>query len=277
MRQTADQRRESVLAAATAALAAKGLYGSTTEQIARQAGISQPDVFRLFGSKTNLFIAVLTRALAAADDHGGRRGDAAQRILLHALRPAMSRRYEPRSSPRELAAEPTRRASKRTSTFERACFDSPRTPRTVQRRRNETVAAHSRRSARERRNDQRTGRSSAALAQGPTTDPLRRLQPQGASLTRDDMPPRNLPEANVGRASVDALEARSTRASDARCARRASRQTGSAPADRENARFHPCEREQCWCTRAVVGRARPEQRALSTVTGGAAVSSHKGR
>jgi AcrR family transcriptional regulator len=84
-RQTADQRRESVLTAATTAFAAKGLYGTTTEEIARRAGISQPYVFRLFGSKMNLFIAVLARALLDAPDLRGRESRELQRILLHAL------------------------------------------------------------------------------------------------------------------------------------------------------------------------------------------------
>jgi pimeloyl-ACP methyl ester carboxylesterase len=51
----------------------------------------------------------------------------------------------------------------------------------------------------------------------------------------------------------------------------------SAPANGENARLHPCEREQRWCICAAIGRARAEHRALSTVTGGASMSSHKGR
>jgi AcrR family transcriptional regulator len=100
-RQTADQRRESVLAAATTAFAAKGLYGTTTEEIARRAGISQPYVFRLFGSKMNLFIAVLARALLDTDDHHGREGGELERILLHAL----AARDEPRVRAQLLAAQ----------------------------------------------------------------------------------------------------------------------------------------------------------------------------
>ena len=41
-RQTADERREAVLIAATHEFAVKGLHGASTEDIARAAGISQP-------------------------------------------------------------------------------------------------------------------------------------------------------------------------------------------------------------------------------------------
>jgi AcrR family transcriptional regulator len=99
-RQTADQRREAVLDAATTAFAAKGLYGTTTEEIARRAGISQPYVFRLFGSKMNLFIAVLTRVLLTADQHDRHAEDRSQRVLLHAL----AARDEPRIRAQLLAA-----------------------------------------------------------------------------------------------------------------------------------------------------------------------------
>jgi AcrR family transcriptional regulator len=57
-RQTADERREAVLEAARDEFAQHGLRGASTDAIARQAGISQPYVFRLFGSKKALFVAV---------------------------------------------------------------------------------------------------------------------------------------------------------------------------------------------------------------------------
>jgi AcrR family transcriptional regulator len=81
-RHTADQRREAVVVAAMAAFAAKGLYGTATEEIARRAGISQPYLFRLFGSKLNLFLVVLERALLADDPDGSGHPD---RVVLHAL------------------------------------------------------------------------------------------------------------------------------------------------------------------------------------------------
>jgi len=57
-RQTADERREAVLEAARHEFARHGLHGASTDAIARRAGISQPYLFRLFGSKKALFIAV---------------------------------------------------------------------------------------------------------------------------------------------------------------------------------------------------------------------------
>ena len=38
-----------------------GLHGASTEEIARGAGISQPYVFRLFGTKKELYLAVVAR------------------------------------------------------------------------------------------------------------------------------------------------------------------------------------------------------------------------
>lgn len=58
LRQTAEQRREAVLDAARIEFARHGLHGASTETIARVAGISQPYLFKLFGSKKELFLAV---------------------------------------------------------------------------------------------------------------------------------------------------------------------------------------------------------------------------
>ncbi|MFN0153506.1 MAG: TetR/AcrR family transcriptional regulator [Gaiella sp.] len=57
-RQTAQERREAVLVAAKKEFAARGLHGASTDAIAKGAGISQPYLFRLFGTKKELFIAV---------------------------------------------------------------------------------------------------------------------------------------------------------------------------------------------------------------------------
>jgi AcrR family transcriptional regulator len=56
-RQTADERRVAVLEAARVEFAQHGLHGASTDAIARSAGISQPYLFRLFGSKKELFLA----------------------------------------------------------------------------------------------------------------------------------------------------------------------------------------------------------------------------
>ena len=62
-RQTAGERRETVLDAAKGEFAAKGFHGASTEAIARTAGISQPYLFRLFGTKKELYLATTQRAI----------------------------------------------------------------------------------------------------------------------------------------------------------------------------------------------------------------------
>jgi AcrR family transcriptional regulator len=62
-RKTAEERREAVLEAAMVEFAAHGLEGGSTEAIARAVGISQPYVFRLFGTKKELFMATIERCL----------------------------------------------------------------------------------------------------------------------------------------------------------------------------------------------------------------------
>ena len=64
-RQTAAQRRESILRAAAEVFGRRGYVGAPTDQIAKAAGISQPYVVRLFGSKEALFLAVLLDAKEA--------------------------------------------------------------------------------------------------------------------------------------------------------------------------------------------------------------------
>lgn len=56
-----EERREQILAAATKAFAEHGFAGTTTDQVAQAAGVSQPYVVRLFGTKRSLFQAVLER------------------------------------------------------------------------------------------------------------------------------------------------------------------------------------------------------------------------
>jgi AcrR family transcriptional regulator len=82
---TADERRESVLEAALIEFAARGLEGTSTEHVARRAGISQPYLFRLFPTKKELFLALVERCFqrvadaftaAAADRVGGEAIDA---------------------------------------------------------------------------------------------------------------------------------------------------------------------------------------------------------
>jgi AcrR family transcriptional regulator len=60
-RMPAAERREMVLEAAVAEFAAHGLAGTSTEDVARRAGISQPYLFRLFPTKKALFLALVER------------------------------------------------------------------------------------------------------------------------------------------------------------------------------------------------------------------------
>src|SRR3954465_4802432 len=64
-RKTATERRDEILEAALVEFAAHGLDGGSTEAIAKAVGISQPYVFRLFGTKKQLFIAATERGLRA--------------------------------------------------------------------------------------------------------------------------------------------------------------------------------------------------------------------
>ncbi len=102
-RMRAGQRRELILDAAMRVFGDHGYVGTTTAEIARAAGVSQPYVVRMFGTKEKLFVEVLHRALetllaafraALADESGipaARRiglayvGLAAQRGLLLSL------------------------------------------------------------------------------------------------------------------------------------------------------------------------------------------------
>jgi AcrR family transcriptional regulator len=60
-RMTADERRDAIVAAGVQEFATGGLVGASTDAIARRAGVSQPYVFQLFGTKKDLFLAVVRR------------------------------------------------------------------------------------------------------------------------------------------------------------------------------------------------------------------------
>lgn len=63
-RRTAEERRETVLEAARAEFAVTGYHGTSTEAIAQRAGISQPYLFRLYGTKKELFLACIERGFS---------------------------------------------------------------------------------------------------------------------------------------------------------------------------------------------------------------------
>ncbi len=78
-RMSADERRAEIVDKAVTAFAVGGLHGTSTESIARMAGVTQPYLFRLFGTKRDLFIAAVDAAFErtrlsferAADAVGG--------------------------------------------------------------------------------------------------------------------------------------------------------------------------------------------------------------
>ena len=85
-RKSAEERRAAVLEAALTEFGDHGFEGASTDAIARAAGISQPYLFRLFGTKKELFIAVVQACFG--DTYG--RFDAAAKGLegeeaLHAM------------------------------------------------------------------------------------------------------------------------------------------------------------------------------------------------
>jgi AcrR family transcriptional regulator len=67
-RKTADERREEILDAALTEFAQHGYGATSTDAIARAAGISHPYLFRLFRTKKELFIATVERCLADTYD-----------------------------------------------------------------------------------------------------------------------------------------------------------------------------------------------------------------
>jgi AcrR family transcriptional regulator len=63
-RRSAEDRREEITGIALRHFAEGGYHGTSTEAIAREAGISQPYLFRLFRTKRELFMACADRCYA---------------------------------------------------------------------------------------------------------------------------------------------------------------------------------------------------------------------
>jgi AcrR family transcriptional regulator len=61
VRKSAAERREQILEAAMEEFAARGLRGASVEDLAGRVGVSQPYVYRLFGTKKDLFLAAMGR------------------------------------------------------------------------------------------------------------------------------------------------------------------------------------------------------------------------
>jgi AcrR family transcriptional regulator len=61
-RLSADERREALVVAGMDEFAEQGLAGASVDAIASRAGVSQPYVYQLFGTKKELFLAVVRSA-----------------------------------------------------------------------------------------------------------------------------------------------------------------------------------------------------------------------
>ncbi|MEZ0115368.1 AcrR family transcriptional regulator [Catenulispora sp. EB89] len=94
-RMSAEERRDQVVRAAVAEFAVRGLEGTSTGDIAKRVGVSQPYLFRLFPTKRDLFIAavqygatqvrdVFTKAAEGKYGHAAlaAMGDAYQNLLM---------------------------------------------------------------------------------------------------------------------------------------------------------------------------------------------------
>src|SRR4051794_541324 len=63
-RKSADERRGEIVAIASRHFAEGGYHGTSTDVIAREAGISQPYLFRLFRTKRELFLVCVDNCYA---------------------------------------------------------------------------------------------------------------------------------------------------------------------------------------------------------------------
>jgi AcrR family transcriptional regulator len=90
-RKTAEERREEILAAALEEFGEHGLHGTSTDAVARKAGVSQPYLFRLFGTKKELYLEVVRRCLRDTlqlfqDVSAGKSGEEALQAIGEAYR-----------------------------------------------------------------------------------------------------------------------------------------------------------------------------------------------
>ncbi len=96
---SAEERRESVIRAATKEFARGGYYGTSTEAIAKRVGVSQPYLFRLFPSKKAIFLAAAERCVEDtirmfADASDGLEGEEALHAMANAYTKAMTEQPE---------------------------------------------------------------------------------------------------------------------------------------------------------------------------------------
>lgn len=102
-RHTADERRTEIVAAAIPAFAVGGLHGTSTDTIAQAVGVTGPYLFRLFGTKRDLFVAAVQacfeRTRVILGEAGERAGGpaAGPRVTLEAMGEAYWRLLEDRT------------------------------------------------------------------------------------------------------------------------------------------------------------------------------------
>ncbi|MGW7522680.1 TetR/AcrR family transcriptional regulator [Streptomyces sp. NPDC054783] len=99
VRMSAEERRESVIRAATSEFARGGYYGTSTEAIAKRVGVSQPYLFRLFPGKKAIFLAVAERCLhdtirTFEEASKGLQGEEALQAMAHAYIEVVSEQPE---------------------------------------------------------------------------------------------------------------------------------------------------------------------------------------
>ncbi|MFF7791895.1 TetR family transcriptional regulator [Streptomyces sp. NPDC007991] len=99
VRMSAEERRESVIRAATTEFARGGYHGTSTEAIARRVGVSQPYLFRLFPGKKAIFLAVAERCVedtiqTFAEAADGLEGEEALHAMANAYTKVIAERPE---------------------------------------------------------------------------------------------------------------------------------------------------------------------------------------
>jgi AcrR family transcriptional regulator len=95
-RRSAEDRREEIVGIAFRHFGEGGYHGTSTEAIAREAGISQPYLFRLFKTKRGLFLACVDRCYGQVTDvfrEAAAAAPAGERLM------AMGHAYEERLLP----------------------------------------------------------------------------------------------------------------------------------------------------------------------------------
>ena len=90
-RKSAEQRRDEILDAAVEEFSARGLRGASVEDVAEKVGVSQPYVYKLFGTKKQFFLAAMRRVRGRIMEAFRRAADSDPDNALE----AMSRSYDP--------------------------------------------------------------------------------------------------------------------------------------------------------------------------------------